>query len=68
MYQKADWDLRAIVWPSVNGSMVLLDKFLDRNSPFIGLSMALGVNEAGDIAGSGMVAPSTNRAFLAIPE
>ena len=61
-------DNKAAVWPSADGSMVLLDKFLPRKSPpFDSLKEAAAVNELGEIVGVGRDGASY-AAFLAIPE
>jgi uncharacterized membrane protein len=67
-YQKAfsEGD-RAVVWPNASGEMVLLNKFLDRDSSLTSLVVAWAVNEAGEIVGLGWDG-SSHRAFLAIPK
>ena len=48
-------------------SMVLLAKFLDRDSPFTTLISANAINESGEIVGTGWDGNNSG-AFLAIPE
>ena len=57
---------RAVVWPSAGGSMILLNGFLDDNSPFTSLVEANTINDSGDIAGAGWDGNHYG-AFLAIP-
>lgn len=63
-------DDEAVAWPSVDGKMVRLNKFVGRKSPFIFLVEASAVNDLGEIVGFGFteVGGSAHRAFLAIPE
>ena len=58
--------LRAVMWPSATGSMVLLDQFLDDDSPFGILCAANAVNDAGEIVGYGWDG-SNYSGFLAVP-
>lgn len=61
-------DNKAVVWPSADADMVLLDKYLPRKSaPFTSLKEAVAVNELGVIVGVGRGEP-TYGAFLAIRE
>ncbi len=55
------------MWSSATGSMVLLNQFLDDNSPLATLSSANAVNNFGEIVGFGYSA-GFYRAFLAIPK
>ena len=57
----------AVMWSSATGSMVLLNQFLDDNSPLTTLSWANAVNNDGEIVGFGYAGP-LHRAFLAIPK
>ena len=57
----------AVMWSSATGSMVLLNQFLDDNSPLTTLSSAQAVNNFGEIVGLGYTGP-WYRAFLAIPK
>jgi hypothetical protein len=57
----------AVMWSSATGSMVLLNQFLDDNSPFRSLTCANAVNNHGEIVGFGYAGPQY-RAFLAIPK
>ncbi len=59
--------LRAVMWSSATGSMVLLNQFLDDNSPLTSLSWANAVNNYGEIVGFGYAGPLC-RAFIAIPK
>ena len=61
---------RAVVWPSAGGSMVLLDSFLPRQSPFAWLDHANAVNDSGWIVGTDRGDGSTgfDGSFLAIPK
>ena len=58
---------RAVIWPSAGGSMILLNGFLDDNSPFTSLVSANAINESGDIAGAGWDGNNYG-AFLAMPK
>ena len=61
--------VKAVVWPSVDAPMILLDSFLKKNGPFTELNQAWGVNDAGDIVGFGWDNDrGINPGFLAIPE
>ena len=59
---------RAVVWSSTSASMVLLDDFLPRKSPFAYLVRATAVNDAGMIVGFGSKGLPSFGAFLAVPE
>ncbi len=58
---------RAVVWPSAGGSMILLNGFLDDNSPFTSLVSANAINGSGEIAGAGWDGNNYG-AFLAMPK
>jgi hypothetical protein len=60
---------RAVLWPSAGSSVILLDKFLNADSPFHHLSGANAVNESGEIVGiggDGLI--DFQGAFLAVPK
>lgn len=58
---------RAVVWPTANGSMILLDKYLASGSPFSHLTVALSVNDQGLIIGQGWMGSTQGHApFVAI--
>lgn len=59
--------LRAVMWPSATGSMVVLDQFLDDSSPFGILCAADAVNDSGAIVGFGWDGTEWS-AFLAVPQ
>lgn len=70
-WKKLTQGRRAVVWPSKSASMVTLNDFLGRTSPFASLTTARAVNASGQIVGWGLDAPydgSSYGAFLAIPE
>jgi hypothetical protein len=58
------YNFRAAVWPSPDADMILLDGFLDANSPFYVLTNANAINESGDIVGYGWTGET--RAYIAI--
>ena len=66
-WKNFDQGPRAVVWPSSDGSMIILENFLGRNSPFAHLSSAYAVNQTGAIVGLGWDGAST-KAYLAIPK
>ena len=60
---------KAVVWPSVDAPIILLDNFLKKNSSFTELNRAVGVNDAGEIVGYGWDNErGIHPGFLAIPE
>ncbi len=56
---------RAVIWSSVSASMVVLDQFLDDDSPFGILCDASAVNDSGTIVGGGWDGTGCT-AFLAV--
>lgn len=56
---------RAVMWDSVSASMIVLDGFLDDNSPFGILCAACAVNDSGTIVGFGWDGAGCT-AFLAV--
>jgi uncharacterized membrane protein len=58
---------RAVMWSDVSASMVVLDKFLERNSPFGILCFATAVNDSGAIVGIGWNG-AEHTAFLSVPK
>jgi len=60
---------RAVVWPSVNATMVVLDAFIKKNGPFTELNAAHDVNGSGEIIGYGWDDDrKIHPPFLALPK
>jgi uncharacterized membrane protein len=60
----------AVAWPSADGPMIQLNKYLGRKSPFVKLVEACAVNDLGEIVGYGFtqVGGAADAVFLAVPE
>ena len=67
-YTRIGGSYRAVMWSSATGSMVLLNQFLEDNSPLTTLTWTNAVNNFGEIVGFGYAAGGLHRAFLAIPK
>jgi uncharacterized membrane protein len=59
----------AVAWPRADGSMIQLNKYLGRKSPFVKLVEACAVNDLGEIVGYGFteVGGASDAVFLAMP-
>ena len=57
-----------MVWPSVTGEMIILEKFLGKKSRFAHLNHASAANKAGEIVGVGYDGEAFDGAFQAIPK
>ncbi len=68
---RSQYGPEAVVWPSADEKMILLNNYVGRKSPFLKLLEACAVNEMGEIVGTGLIGPYPGTgpaAFLAIPE
>ena len=70
---RSQYGPEAVVWPSANDNMILLNNYVGRKSPFVKLLEACAVNEMGEIVGAGLTGekfepPFGRAAFLAIPD
>ena len=57
----------AAVWPNATASMIVLNQFLDDNSPFSNLRIARAVNDTGAIVGLGWDG-AVSTAYVAVPK
>ncbi len=61
---------QAVIWPSQDASLIVLDDFLPprRKSPFFSLVLARAVSESNEIVGAGGTEEGLTQPFLAIPK